>query len=135
MKSIDYYFNLMTKGLIAITNSTTLYDSVYSVPDFPQHVNIEVTNRCNASCPMCPMQNMKRKEGNMSFSLFQKIVDECADNGVEKIKYHIAGEPLIHPKLEEMIEYSKEAGIPDTHLTTNASLLTKERGKKFWMQA
>lgn len=123
-------FKNLLDSLVIFTGSKTLYDCIYKVPDFPDRLNVEVTNHCNASCIMCPMQNMTREEGKMSFGLFRKIIGEATEQNIRRVAFHIAGEPLLHPKLEEMIEYAKTSGIPETQLTTNASLLTKEKAGK-----
>ena len=52
--------------------------SMYSYPDFPDQVYVELTNACNARCTICATPSMKRKRTIMSFDLFRKIVDECA---------------------------------------------------------
>ena len=51
-------------------------------PIMPEIVQIESTNICNAKCVFCPRDEMERKQGVMSWELFKKIVDECADLGV-----------------------------------------------------
>ncbi len=40
------------------------------------------------------------------------------------------GEPLLDPYLYERIKYAKAIGIPRTYLSTNASLLTAEKGER-----
>lgn len=95
------------------------------VNGFPLELAIEVTNRCNADCIMCSRRNMKRPIGDMDLDLFKKIIDE-AKSYTELIWLHLAGEPLLHPSLFEMIAYAKSNGVK-VGLSTNAILLNKNK--------
>jgi radical SAM protein with 4Fe4S-binding SPASM domain len=86
-------------------------------------IQIEPTNRCNMRCSMCPVNNgMSRPRGDMDFILFRKIVDE--NPGVEFYLLMNWGEPLLHPKIFDMVRYIRSKG-KKTFLTTNGSLLTR----------
>jgi radical SAM protein with 4Fe4S-binding SPASM domain len=63
----------------------------------------------------------------MDVSLYRKIIDEGAANGLCAIKLSLRGEPLLHPKLASMVEYAKKKGIMDVYFNTNAILLTEEK--------
>ena len=94
----------------------------------PIEACIGLTNACNARCEMCPNRTSKRKIGFMPFSTFKKIIDQLKDH-VEIVYLHSDGESLLHPKLFEMIKYSKQQGIT-TGLSTNAIVLDKEKSEK-----
>jgi radical SAM protein with 4Fe4S-binding SPASM domain len=100
-----------------------------SIPP-PKVVYAESTNACNAACVMCPRDEMERTIGIMPMELFQKVVDECAEWGVEELRLHNFGEPLIDRKIFEKIEYAKRRGIPTTTIYSNAALLDEERARK-----
>ena len=74
-------------------------------PDFPPRVQIEVTNRCNLRCIMCTRNQMRRPEGDLPFELFCKIADECSVNPGSVLLLFLLGEPLLHPRLAEMVAY------------------------------
>lgn len=98
--------------------------------NFPiTEVRIENTNFCNATCVMCP-RDLTRKMGIMPFSLFKKIIDECAQLQIPSIHLHGHGEPLIDKGIYTKIEYAKKKGIPETLIITNGSLLTPAISKK-----
>ena len=92
------------------------YPRNFFVVDFPLHVDIEVTNKCNMNCPMCYRKNMGNL-GYMDWDVFTKIVDECAENDVFSVRLSWRGESLTHPNIKEMIRYS-------TSNITNVSFLT-----------
>ena len=67
---------------------------------------------------------MKRKTGFMDFELFKKIVDESKGRTEFMYLANGMGDPLIHPKICEMIEYANKSGIRML-LGTNGILLNK----------
>ncbi len=96
----------------------------------PDRLYIESTNICNLSCIMCPTgrKEQTRKKGYMDFNLFKAIVDEMAP-WVQATTLHIWGEPLLHPRLFDMIAYCHQKGLR-SEISTNATLLTEERSRK-----
>lgn len=91
----------------------------------PFCLQIESTNACNLRCVMCPRQAMTRPVGFMDLRLFRKIIDETVP--LDHVWLHHFGEPLLHPRIEEMIAYAKEANIRQVGISTNATLLTSDR--------
>lgn len=94
----------------------------------PFCLQIESTNACNLNCIMCPRQAMTREIGYMDFALFKKIIDEAAP--LDHVWLHHFGEPLLHPKLLDMIKYAKNKEIRMVGISTNAVALTTEKGKE-----
>lgn len=92
----------------------------YIIPQRPERVQIEITNRCNYTCGMCPRESFNLPEYDIPFDLFQKII------GRIESRYNITltgwGEPLLHPKLLDMIAYTKRKGH-SVGITTNGLLL------------
>jgi len=95
---------------------------------FPSHVEFELTNNCQIACIMCPHKIMKRERGYMSWEIFKKAVDECRHR-VNTSYLHQIGEPLLHPKLIEMINYVEQGGIR-TSISTNCLLLDENMAEK-----
>ncbi len=94
---------------------------------YPDRMYLECTNVCNLSCVMCPngMSQMKRPKGFMDFDLFARIVGEMAPH-VETTTLHIWGEPLLHPRIFDMIALCKERRLP-SEISTNATLLDPQK--------
>jgi len=94
---------------------------------YPQRMYIESTNVCNLRCVMCPTgrQEIERRKGFMDFDLFTRIVDEMAAH-VETTTLHIWGEPLLHPRLLDMIAYCRDHNLR-CEISTNATLLDEEK--------
>ncbi len=89
----------------------------------PQCVIVEVTNVCNLRCPHCTNKDMQRKRGFMDLEIFKKVVDECITLGVDEVCI-TGGEPTLHLKLMDMVDYAKRQGIKYLNMITNAQILT-----------
>lgn len=100
---------------------------------FPYNTTIELTNRCNLKCIMCPrpkMGNLKVRE--MDFDLFKKIVDDIVKFGDKRTHFTPVGlgEPLMYPEFTEAIEYIKiKCPSALINIDTNGTLLDEEKAK------
>jgi radical SAM protein with 4Fe4S-binding SPASM domain len=92
----------------------------------PPSLQIEPTNYCNVRCTCCPTSRSSRPRGFMDLTLFQKIIDEAAQLGVKRVRLFLHGEPMLHPRIIEMISYTKSKGLA-IHLTTNGMLFNEKR--------
>ena len=97
---------------------------------YPDRMYIESTNVCNLRCIMCPQGRgqLQRPRGYMDFGLFTRIVDEMAPH-VATTTLHIWGEPLLYPRLVDMIRTCAERGLRCS-ISTNATLLDEEIGRQ-----
>ncbi len=96
----------------------------------PKVVYAESTNACNATCVMCPRDEMERTIGIMPMDLFYKVADECAEWGVEEMRLHNFGEPLVDKQIYEKIAYAKKVGIQTTTIYSNAALLDEDKSRR-----
>ncbi len=97
---------------------------------YPDRMYIESTNVCNLRCIMCPQGRgqLQRPRGYMDFGLFTRIADEMAPH-VETTTLHIWGEPLLHPRIVDMIRYCAEQGLRCS-ISTNATLLDEDTARR-----
>lgn len=94
--------------------------------DIPPILQIEPTNYCNLKCICCPTSRMKRKKGIMDLVLFQKIINDASEIGVNRINLFLHGESMMHPKIVDMIRYIKLKGLGIT-MITNGMLLNRKK--------
>ncbi len=94
----------------------------YIIPQRPERIQIEITNRCNFSCGMCPRDLFNLSQEDIPLGLFKKIIDRITLNNPFYITLTGWGEPLLHPALPEMITYVKSKGH-NVGITTNGLLL------------
>jgi MoaA/NifB/PqqE/SkfB family radical SAM enzyme len=92
----------------------------------PLCVDIEVAAVCDLACPFCYRQFIATPDKVMSDELSFRLIDEAADLGVPSMKFNWRGEPLLYPRLAELIAYAKKRGILETIINTNATCLTEE---------
>ena len=93
---------------------------------FPLHVDFEATNRCNLRCTMCQIDFDTMKAGDMDLTLYERVLEECSDNGLPSVKLNYRGEPLLNSNLPNMIALAKEAGVMEVQLNTNGVLLNEK---------
>ena len=62
--------------------------------------------------------------------MFKKIIDEAKKYNLPAVNLNGLGEPITHPKLVEMIEYCRDAGIEDIMFHTNGTVMTEKLAKK-----
>jgi MoaA/NifB/PqqE/SkfB family radical SAM enzyme len=98
------------------------------VPQLPVRLWIESTSRCNLKCGYCPNKDVvKEDHGFMDFGLFTSIVDQVADHAYDVNLFH-RGEPLMHPRLPDMVAYARGKGLY-TRVHTNITLLNEKKGR------
>ncbi len=105
------------------------------IPDFPLHIDLESTTACNLLCPMCLRTILLKKRKwpqsrHMDFAVFKKCIDEGAEKGLCAVNLNNYGEPLLHPRIVEMVSYAKQKGILDVFFHTNAVLLSRETAER-----
>ena len=86
---------------------------------------IEITNVCNLSCSFCPVTC--RSPEFMEIETFGKILDQIKPH-TDYIYFHVKGEPLLHPSLDEFLTLSHKKGF-QVNITTNGTLISKARDK------
>ncbi|OGP86617.1 MAG: hypothetical protein A2Y95_00910 [Deltaproteobacteria bacterium RBG_13_65_10] len=96
---------------------------------FPKHLRIELTNRCNLACIMCPITEMERKLGNMDLELFKKIVADAAAHGTTFVYLHAWGESTIHREFFSFVREAKKVGLA-VGLSTNCTLLNEKKAQE-----
>ncbi|NIP99937.1 MAG: radical SAM protein [Nitrospinaceae bacterium] len=98
---------------------------------FPlQRIHIELTNVCNFDCTFCPKQEMTRKYEYMSFDRACSLIDQVARYRLaEKITFHVMGEPFMHPRFFDILDYAALKGVK-TGITTNGTYLDEEIAAK-----
>jgi len=101
----------------------------FIVEDFPIHLDIETITSCNLKCFMCFQSYDPPKPLSMSMDIFKKIIDEGAKKGLCSIKTQYRGEPLLDPRMPEMVKYAKDSDIIEVMFNTNATLLDEEKSR------
>ena len=95
---------------------------------FPMMCVIGLSYICNSQCPSCPYTNSEIRSGYkdrplMHEDTFKIIADQCGEYGAW-LRISGGGEPMLHPKAVELMEYAKKVGAK-IGLITNGSKFTE----------
>jgi len=123
LRFFNNFRNFYEKTKLVLPRVTGSVDRFYKVPPVLQ---IEPTNHCNADCISCPSSRSSRPRGHMDIALFHRIIDDASGIGVKWIFLFLHGEPMLHPRIIEMIRYIKSKGLA-LHLTTNGVPINEEQ--------
>ena len=92
----------------------------------PLCFDLEVASICDLACGFCYRQYISTPDKIMKKDLAFKLIDQAAELGVPSMKFNWRGEPLLNPKLPEIIDYAKKKGILETIINTNATKLDEK---------
>lgn len=94
--------------------------------DFPRVVQLQTVSMCNGKCIMCPYSRTASfmPHGKMEPKLFERVVDECSEYGLEEFKPFLMNEPLLDDRLPLLLKYARSR-LKKTKMgfSTNASML------------
>ncbi|MBI3986021.1 MAG: radical SAM protein [Lentisphaerae bacterium] len=86
---------------------------------------IEVSCLCNLQCAYCPHAKSARKKGLMSMAVFEKSMELVKALGQNEVCLHNFGEPLIHPRITDLVKRARQT-VAKVVFSTNGLLLTRE---------
>ena len=88
-------------------------------------VYIEITSVCNLACSFCPPT--QRAKGLIKVEQFERVLDQIRPH-TKYIYLHVKGEPLLHPRIDQLLDAAHERGFK-VNITTNGTLIKKQRDK------
>lgn len=84
-------------------------------------IYIEITNNCNLDCNFC-IKN-KRSKKFMTLDEYSKVLENIKPY-TKYVYLHLMGEPLLHPKINEIIDMTSDIAI-NVNITTNGYLIDR----------
>ncbi len=103
-----------------------LSDVHRNLPEGFHEVCIEISGLCNAKCKYCPSGDVERRlnRGMMNPSLYKDVLEKLISYKIigkeSQIDLFWWGEPTLNPDINDIIEITKDYGIPYV-ISTNAS--------------
>lgn len=101
-------------------------------------IDSEITNRCNAACPLCPRtgedggpSKIVKKIGltDLPIDVWDDIFDSEAGVGIQRVTYcGNFGDPMMHPQALETFQRVHSLGATSQKADTNASI----RNEAWW---
>lgn len=133
---VGYKFNLLISSLksrgFLKTAQRFFRKWLYFKRGLPTYINIEITNRCNLSCPYCAASRdlMNDQWHDMSFDVFKKVIDDITrvPRYFPTLQLAFRGEPLLNNDICKITKYATDKGL-FISISTNGLLLNKEINK------
>ena len=115
----------------SILNQTYAYAFKNMIPLI---TTIEITHQCNFFCQHC--YNIDRQDKNLKHQILDKesilrSLDQLAELGTLYVNF-TGGEPITHPDLLELIEYTRFKLNMEPRLKTNGSLINESNFKDMY---
>jgi len=97
--------------------------------EYPEVYQLEVCSACQLHCKMCPREKYTRKDPRnfIEMSVVKKLIAEDSFRGSYFLELQMAGEPLLHPHLLDVVSEIKKA-YPKLKLglSTNGMLIKRQ---------
>ncbi len=106
---------------------TFVHERGKSFLPLPEIYQIEMTNRCNLKCPMCLRTTDMVRDNDLLDPDLLRVMHARGDfGGSYYVELQMAGEPTLHPKLAEVIDFMKhEVGVM-VGLSTHGLMIRKK---------
>lgn len=88
-------------------------------------IYLEITNNCNLNCSFCIKNNRTKKF--ITIKDYKIILDKIKKY-TKYLYFHVSGEPLLHPKINELINIGSKYFF--INITTNGYLIKRIRENK-----
>ena len=96
----------------------------------PRYLQLETVTKCNAKCPFCPQNEIKRDPARMPDAMWKKIVDDTRGWGVTYRPF-LTNEPFVDKRQPEIVRYIKQNDpTARVEFNTNAELLSEDLGRE-----
>jgi radical SAM protein with 4Fe4S-binding SPASM domain len=98
---------------------------------YPDSINIETVNICNARCVFCPRDKLTRKKGIMSDEVFEKVISRIKEEKIpiKSVCLNGFGEPMLDQKIFDKIKYIKRNLNVPVIFFTNGQLFDEKKVK------
>lgn len=91
---------------------------------FPIYIEISPIGKCNHRCVFCSFDYLGYENPILDKGVLIERIREMKSLGLRAIMYAGEGEPLLHPRINEIVRFANSIGI-DVSITTNGVLLHK----------
>ncbi len=94
----------------------------------PRSVRLSLTDRCDLACVYCrPSRRDGYLDDRLDDAAWRTLIAGLVARGVRRVRL-TGGEPLLYPRVVEMVAYVASLGVDDLALTTNGTRLAELAG-------
>ena len=118
--------------------NTRLYGAEFSQEDITAAIQngrllsmeVEFSRRCNFNCVYCYAKDESEFEGELTEEEIRDMILQAKALGARKIIV-LGGEPMVYPKIMEMLEFIRSEGL-QVELFTNGTGMAPSTARKFY---
>ena len=103
------------------------YNDKYGKALIPLRYFLELTYRCNLSCPYCYVGN-ERNKNELTTAEWKNVINQIPFYGIITL---VGGEPLLRKDFDELLEYSCKKTFRKVHVVSNGILLDSDKIESF----
>lgn len=124
LTALDRFPTMRRRGEVLVNRRLPAF-----VPFTPSYIQVEVINRCNLACVMCPIVDLSRARPRRALdaSVFVSIVEQLP--ALRRVDLQGIGEPLLNPHIEAIVAASRARGL-EVGFVTNGLLLDEVRAER-----
>lgn len=97
-----------------------------------ESIELHITEHCNLKCHMCDALSPYNKRRFLSVEEVKQTVTFLAKHLKTDVFKILGGEPLLHPKLLDILDVVRESGITERVRVTTNGLLLYRMSDEFW---
>lgn len=112
------FFPYIVGKRLNYSNSWEILKKIY-----PIYMEVSPSGACNHRCVFCALDYLSYKKSFLDIDKYIEFIKIASVKGVRSIMFGGEGEPLMHPRIIDMVIKTKEYSI-DSAITTNGSLMT-----------
>lgn len=121
---------------VAQVMQVTDWQSAKSV--YPIFVEISPVAHCNSRCTFCALDFTEYRKATLDYDILVSRLKEMGELGIKSAHFAGEGEPMLHPKINEIVAATKQSGI-DVAFTSNgtkmdARFVEKSLGSCSWVK-
>lgn len=91
---------------------------------YPIYIEFSPNAHCNSRCTHCALDFTEYKKLNMDADMLKVRFKEMGELGVKSLMAAGEGEPMLHPRISDIVDYATDAGIKIS-FTSNGTMMNK----------
>lgn len=94
----------------------------------PIYIEVSPSGSCNHRCIFCAYDYIAYPNRFLEINAFKKFTNDIKKSGLKSMLFAGEGEPLLHPKIDEMVNFAYSCGL-SCAMFSNGAKLNKELAK------